>query len=163
MCLYSPPVLICRNGFKLFSLITIFFNFSWLKYNNPTNDYKLTKLDKHYTYHLILQSEQHHDNNVDSQIWIVRILSHVKEGVEFILTMGYYSRNMCFQLVSSIDCLQRFQQQQKWKKWTVAYCRINTIELKMWKKNMYTFFPNDSSQILWLWAWFLKKGLGSCA
>lgn len=34
------------------------------------------------------------------------------------------------------------------KKWTVAYCRINTIEPKCEKKNMYTFFPNDSSQIL---------------
>lgn len=48
---------------------------------------------------------------------------------------------MCFQLVSSIDCLQRVQQQQKWKKkWTVAYCRINTIELKMWKKKPCTHF-----------------------
>lgn len=44
------------------------------------------------------------------------------------------------------------------KKWTVAYCRINTIEPKC-EKNMYTFFPNDSSQILWLWAWFLKRVL----
>lgn len=141
MCLHSLPVLTCRNGFKLLK-----FNVYWLKYNNPTNDYKRIKLDNVITTCTILSF------NLNSTMIIMLIVKFETCGYcttsrkmqNFIWFFLFLAKFCCIKVIVSVMYFSVLQDLLKINKdlygklTKISKRKTNVLnrKLKVWLKNL---------------------------